>query len=80
MTTTVVVWNAYTPSEEDAILINNKAAEMQLEGKTDNEPIIVITEPGHVTHTTRTWTTLADAEEWILFVEQYTPVSATIES
>jgi hypothetical protein len=78
MTTTIVVWTLGTPGVEISTIIENKAAEMQLAGKTDNEPIMVFTDTNE--QVTRTWTTLADAEEWIVFVEQYSPASATIQS
>ena len=78
MTTTIVVWAAATPGPEADQIIRDKAAQMALDGKTDNDPIRETVGTDLVT--TRTWTTLADAEEWILFVEQYNPVSATIQS
>jgi hypothetical protein len=78
MTTTIVVWNAGTPDQEAVATISNKAEEMQVAGKTNNEPTKVRTDSE--IQVTRTWTTLADAGEWIAFVEQYGPVSATIQS
>ena len=80
MTTTIITWNSIALPEGASEIINAQAAQMALDGKTDNNPIRVFTEEGAKCTTTRTWTTLADAEEWILFVEQYTPISATIES
>ena len=78
MTTTIVKWALGTPSSEIMTIIDNKADEMQLAGKTDNNPI---KEEGLTEQTvSRTWTTIADAEEWIVFVEQYGPDSATIQS
>jgi hypothetical protein len=78
MTTTIVVWAADTPGPEADQIIRDKAAQMALDGKTDDIAIREIVGTKLVTN--RTWTTLADAEEWILFVEQYSPVSATIQS
>ena len=78
MTTTIVVWDAGTPGLEVSDAIQAQASQMALDGKTDNNPIKEEVGTEHII--TRTWTTLADAEEWIAFVEQYTPVSATIQS
>jgi hypothetical protein len=78
MTTTIVVWTLETPGPEAGAIIGAQAAEMALAGKTDNTPVEV--DIGEQRTFTRTWTTLADAEEWIAFVEQYNPVSATIQS
>jgi hypothetical protein len=78
MITTIVTWMQNTPNEEAVTAINDRAAQMAVDGKTDNNPLKVPGGPEQVT--TRTWTTLADAEEWILFVEQYSPISATIQS
>jgi len=78
MTTTIVTWMENTPDEEAVAAINAQAAQMAIDGKTDNVPIKETVGTEQIT--TRTWTTLADAEEWILFVEQYTPISATIQS
>jgi hypothetical protein len=78
MTTTILTWAVGTPTPEETALILNKAEEMQLAGKTDNNPTKITTDT--TIQVTRIWTTLADAEEWLAFVEQYSPVSATIES
>jgi hypothetical protein len=78
MTTTILTWAVGTPTAAETALILNKAEEMQLAGKTDNNPTRIITDT--TIQVTRIWTTLADAEEWLAFVEQYSPVSATIES
>ena len=78
MTTTIVTWANNTPGLDVSNAMLSKAAQMALDGKTDNNPIKEEVETEHII--TRTWTTLADAEEWIAFVEQYTPVSATIQS
>jgi hypothetical protein len=80
MTTTILLWaNGSLTAEQDAE-INNHAEEMHLAGKTDNIKVVVPVDNNTKVQVTRTWTTLADAEEWILFVEQYNPVSATIQS
>jgi hypothetical protein len=78
MTTTILLWTNGSLTAEQNTEIQLKAQEMQVAGKTDNDPIRV--ELGTEYQFTRTWTTLADAEEWIAFVEQYNPVSATIQS
>ena len=78
MTTTIVTWNIASLTVEITEAINDKAAQMALDGKTDNVPTRVT--EGETNIATRTWTTLADAEEWVAFVEQYTPVSATIQN
>jgi hypothetical protein len=78
MTTTIVLWAPTALTEEQSQLINNKAEEMRLEGKTDG--VKVVATVGDEIQVTRTWTTLADAQEWEVFVEQYTPDSVTIQS
>ena len=78
MATTIVLWTPTALTEEQIQLINNKAAEMQLAGKTDGQKIV--TTVGNEIQVTRTWTTLADAQEWEVFVEQYAPDSVTIQS
>ena len=71
---TIVVWN---PLPTDGAAINVKATDMQAQGKTDNNPVHDgVVAPQTVT---RTWTTVADAEEWVAFIETYLPVSATIQ-
>jgi len=73
---TIVVWDPL-PGDSNTTQIEAKSAEMQSQGKTDN--VAVVSDPPYPPKTvTRTWTTLADAEEWILFIEAYTPQSATI--
>lgn len=78
MATTIVIWANGTPTSEAEILLTNKAAEMQSQGKTDNNPLKNHEETQY--QVTRTWTTVADAEEWIVYVEQFGPISATIQS
>jgi len=79
MTTTIVLWTPTTLTVEQATLINNKAEEMHQAGKTDGQKVVVTTEDNKV-QVTRTWTTLADAQEWEVFVENYLPDSVTIQS
>ena len=76
MTTTNVEWAPGQPSEEESAQIRDKAAEMASQGKTDNNP--TTTQVGDDIIYQRTWTTVTDAEEWVTFVEQFNPVSATI--
>jgi hypothetical protein len=78
MTTTILLWADGSLTREQDAEINNHAEEMHLAGKTDD--IKVVVDNGNITQVTRTWTTLADAEEWVLFVEGYNPISATIQS
>jgi hypothetical protein len=78
MTTTIVTWNNETLTEELATAINSQATQMAADGKTDDNPIRESTET--TSTAIRTWNTMADAEEWIAFVEQYTPMSATIQT
>ena len=80
MTTTIVLWAHDSLTPEQGAEINDHAEQMHLAGKTDNVKIVVIVDDDNKTQVTRTWTTLADAEEWLLFVEGYGPVSATIQS
>jgi hypothetical protein len=74
---TVIVWDPIV-SQEVKDIFDAAAAQAALEGKTDNLPEKSPL-PAPVT-TVRNWTTLADAEEWVLFVEEYNPISATIQS
>jgi hypothetical protein len=80
MTTTIVTWIIGSLTTEQSAEINNHAEEMHLAGKTDNIKVVVTLDDDTKGQVTRTWTTLADAEEWILFVEGYGPFSATIQS
>jgi hypothetical protein len=72
---TVVVWDPLV-SQEVKDILDAAAAQAALEGKTDNIP--EQSDPPAPVTTVRTWTTLADAEEWIALVTLYNPVSATI--
>ena len=74
---TIVVWNPLPSIGADSP-IDAKAADMQAQGKTDNVPV-VSDAPYPPKTVTRTWTTVADAEEWIAFIETYAPSSATIQ-
>jgi hypothetical protein len=78
MTTTIVTWNTTTLTEEIIAAIDAQATQMALDGKTDDNPTRESTE--NTNTAIRVWTTMADAEEWIAFVEQYNPISATIQS
>ena len=74
---TVVTWNPMLTTEQaDSVIL--KSEEMKLAGKT-NGNWVASAQPYPPETVTRTWTTMADAEEWVAFVEQYTPISATIE-
>lgn len=76
---TNVVWLETEPSQADADAMVTQATTMTNEGKTDgiytSEKEVPVS--GQYT-VTRTWTTTADAEEWIAFVLTYNPVSAEI--
>ena len=72
---TVVIWDPVV-SQEVKDIFDTAAAQAALEGKTDNMPEKSPL-PAPVT-IVRTWTTLADAEEWIAFVAPYNPISSTI--
>lgn len=73
---TVITWDPFVSPEVKAIF-DAAAEQAKLEGKTDDLPE---RSPGDNPPgtTVRTWTTLADAEAWIAFVQPYGPVSATI--
>ena len=76
---TNVVWTDNTPTQSKIDEINAQAATMASEGKTDNIPIFQPEVPISGQRTVvRTWTTTADAEEWIAFVLTYNPISAEI--
>jgi hypothetical protein len=76
-TSTLVTWHAADPNSTDGTAIWNQAALMQSEGKTDNEKVRTDLPNGDYV-ITRTWTTPADADEWIAFIQAYNPVSAVI--
>jgi hypothetical protein len=80
MTTTVLLWANGSLTPQQSTEINDHAEQMHLAGKTDNVKVVVLVDDDTKTQVTRTWTTLADAEEWLLFVEEYGPISATIQS
>jgi hypothetical protein len=75
---TIVTWSALL-GDEILTTVEAKAAEMAAQGKTDNIPVSNPEQDWPPIVTTRTWTTVADAEEWVAFVETYGPQSATIE-
>jgi len=78
-TSTEVVWQVGTPSSTDQSAIHVQAETMASEGKTDNVAVdqLNVPEVGQLT-VTRTWTTTADAEEWVAFILTYNPISAEI--
>jgi hypothetical protein len=76
---TETVWAGPTPSASQAAEIEAQAAAMASQGKTDNAVTVQQGVPISGERTvTRTWTTTADAEEWIAFVLTYNPVSVEI--
>ena len=78
-TSTEVVWALGTPIQSEGEEVQTQAAAMAMQGKTDDIPIIEQNVPLENQRTvTRTWTTTADAEEWVAFVLTYNPVSAAI--
>lgn len=74
---TLVVWDRLL-GEETMQQVDAKVAEMVAAGKTDGIGTSNPQSEWPPINTTRTWTTVADAEEWIAFVEQWNPISATI--
>jgi hypothetical protein len=75
---TLLIWNQPL-GDEIMAQINSKVAEMVAAGKTDGISTSNPEEEWPPINTTRTWTTVADAEEWVAFVEQWNPASATIQ-
>lgn len=76
---TNVVWTDTTPGQTQADEIQAQAAVMAAQGKTDDVFTVQQGEPTSGQRTVvRTWTTTADAEEWVAFVLTYNPVSAAI--
>jgi hypothetical protein len=76
---TVVVWGENAPTQSQADEICAQAATMASQGKTDDVPLIQQNTPlANQKTVTRTWTTTADAEEWVAFILTYNPVSAEI--
>ena len=76
---TEVVWTDATPTESQGTEIQAQAAAMASQGKTDDTFTVEQEVPSIGQRTvTRTWTTTADAEEWVAFVLTYNPVSAAI--
>jgi hypothetical protein len=78
---TVVTWDPPL-TEEQRIEVDQHGADMAAQGKTNdirvyNPPLEQI--EGSFT-VTRTWATLQDAEEWVVYIEQFNPASVTIES
>ena len=78
-TSTQIVWVNGAPNSTDLTAIQASAATMASEGKTDNVTVKQQDVPVVGQHTVvRTWTTTADAEEWIAFILTFNPVSAEI--
>lgn len=76
---TVGVWAGDTPTQIQKDDINAQAALMATQGKTDDIPVVQYNTPVFDQKTvTRTWTTTADAEEWVSFIVAFTPVSIEI--
>ena len=76
---TNVVWIYGEPNQADGATIAAQAAPMASEGKTDDVMTKQENTPVTGQYTVgRTWTTTADAEEWVAFVLTYNPVSAGI--
>ena len=76
MATTQVTWSDTQTSSFDEIA--DKAFEMQAQGKTDGNWQKNTNEDGNST-VERTWTDVPAAQEWIDFVNQFNPLSATIK-
>jgi hypothetical protein len=76
---TDVVWADGTPTESQNTEIFAQATAMTNAGKTDGTYNVQQGVPiSSQRTTTRTWTTTADAEEWVAFILTYNPVSAEI--
>jgi hypothetical protein len=77
MTKTETTWNTPgLPTLETSDIIKAKAAQMQLEGKTDNISVTCSCE-NNTLEVKRTWTTLENAQEWVAFMSQYSADSTT---
>jgi hypothetical protein len=78
MTNTEVVWT-YEQQFDQQLHTNAQAklAQMLQEGKT-NGAISRTYLPDNTWKNIREWTNLTDAQEWIAFVQNYNPISATI--
>jgi hypothetical protein len=74
---TVITWQPIV-SPEVKDIFDAAAEQAKLEGKTDDLPEKSVQGDPPTNTTVRTWTTLADAQDWIAFVTPYGPVSATI--
>ena len=72
---TTTIWMPVLDVETQEIM-SVHAQTLADQGKTDNIKQSTMI-PGGVS-VRRIWTTVEDAEEWIAFVEQYNPESATI--
>ena len=77
MIETLVTWNDGTPTESVIDTCHEKINVMVSQGKTDGLHQTNSLETTYVV--TRVWNTLADAQEWINFVNSYSPVSAVVQ-
>ena len=78
-TTTRTVWGIEAPTLEQREQLHAQAAAMAAAGKTDGVYTLEDHTPTLIQHTAvRTWTTVADAQEWITFVSQFNPDSNEI--
>jgi hypothetical protein len=80
-TETILVWNPLLP-EADWAAVDDYVTAAVAAGKTDSD-LGVVTYPDGLPGVApkvvnRTWTTLADAQDWITFISQYNPQSAII--
>ena len=72
---TQVIWN--TPLSQETIdQCSEKSRQLIADGKEIGD--VVITEEGGQQTVNRVWVDQAAALEWVAFVEQFGPVSATI--
>jgi hypothetical protein len=76
MIKTHVIWNRELTAGERSV-IDERVEQMVQEEKTDGKVLwISDSEDGRIFE--RTWTTVEAAEEWIAFIETYSPVSVQI--
>lgn len=76
MIETLVTWNDGTPSEATIDMCHAQIEIMISEGKTDGSHQVTQLETTYVV--SRFWNTLTDAQDWVDFVNAYSPVSAVI--
>ena len=78
-TTTRTAWGIGAPTLEQRDQLVAQATAMAAAGKTDGVYTVEDAIPTLIQHTAvRTWTTVADAQEWITFVSQFNPDSTEI--